>query len=264
MDMVACATCGTLFVPRMSGGKPQVRCSAKCRRKTANAGYIKRHAPQRTAACMECGGPVAQAERGRPRKFCSDECKKRLHNRAQNRRRLPVTQDAVRLCVHCGTAFVPNRRDRVYCFGFCAQAAYQVRKAAGEPLRQVEQAKVCVECGKDFTAQHPSAKWCSKACRIRTNAREASRRRGAVSGAVSYADRDIFDRDGWRCYLCGGLVDRHAPRTHPKGATIDHVVPLSLGGTDTPDNVATAHGHCNNEKRAKVALASSTGDDHGC
>lgn len=34
----------------------------------------------------------------------------------------------------------------------------------------------------------------------------------------------------------------------PDGATIDHIVPLSLGGSDEPANVATAHRRCNIRK----------------
>lgn len=64
-------------------------------------------------------------------------------------------------------------------------------------------------------------------------------------------DREIFERDGWRCYLCGKPVKRTARRTDPDGATIDHVVPLSRGGPDAPGNVATAHSRCNREKRAQ-------------
>ena len=68
----------------------------------------------------------------------------------------------------------------------------------------------------------------------------------------TYADRQIFERDGWRCHLCGTKVSRSAKRTDPLGATIDHLVPLSLGGSDEPANVATAHYRCNQEKRAKA------------
>lgn len=151
---------------------------------------------------------------------------------------------------------MPSRKDQIYCppgpGSYCGQKAYQARKAAGEPLRQVEQIKTCVECGKEFTAFKSTAKWCSSICRIRTNGRDASRRRGPGTGAVPYTDLEIFQRDGWRCHLCRKLVDRTVSRNHPDGATIDHIVPLSLGGTDEPANVATAHWRCNREKRARA------------
>jgi hypothetical protein len=143
----------------------------------------------------------------------------------------------------------------VYCqTGWCAQAAYYARKAAGEPRRQGgEFQRRCVECGKEFIAHKANAKWCSKRCRILTSGRDASRRRGAGTGAVFYTDREIFERDGWRCHRCHKLVDRNVPRTHSDGASIDHIIPLSLGGIDAPSNVATAHWRCNREKGARGA-----------
>jgi 5-methylcytosine-specific restriction endonuclease McrA len=65
---------------------------------------------------------------------------------------------------------------------------------------------------------------------------------------VEYADIDIFERDGWRCHLCGKKIARTASRMSANGATIDHLIPLSLGGADAPFNVAAAHRRCNAAK----------------
>lgn len=256
VTQIPCQTCGELFTPRASGGKPQVRCSEKCRRKVANAAYIKKNAPTKAATCAECGGPVAQVELGRPRRFCSEECKARAGNRALRRRRLPIRDPnpAPRNCAFCGKEFVPRRRDQIYCSNenaapYCAIKAYQARKKAGEPLRQVEQQKTCQECGTTFTAKKSNARWCSSQCRRRFTGREESRRRGPIRpDATPYTDREIFERDGWRCHLCGKKVDPAVSRRTPEGASIDHLIPLSEGGADTPANVATAHNRCNREK----------------
>lgn len=250
-------TCGELFAPRRSGGKPQVRCSERCRRKVANANYIKARAPERAVACAECGGPVAQLSQGRPRKFCSDECKARTHNRRANRRRLPLrdVNPAPRRCTYCNEEFVPGRRDQIYCPGkWCAQYAYEARKKAGEPLRQVEQTKQCQECGAEFTAFKSNARWCSPLCKNRHTSRAMSRRRGEVQ-TEPYTDREIFERDNWTCHLCGDPIDPELPRTDWYGATIDHVIPIAAGGADVPSNVAAAHWICNHRKRERVGEA---------
>lgn len=254
-----CATCGELFTPRRSAGKPQVRCSQKCRRKAANDNYTKKNAPVRVTQCAECGGPVEQAEYGRPRLFCSDPCKARVGNRRARRALLPARDPnpRERTCLYCGQVFSPKRRDQVYCSAstgsWCVQAAYQARRAAGEPLRQVEQRKTCNECGTEFTAQKSNAKWCSQTCRGRTTGREASRRRGPIRPeSEPYVDREIFIRDGWRCHICGRQIDPEILRAKLDGATIDHVIPLVLGGHDKPSNVAAAHNRCNREKGKRV------------
>jgi len=71
--------------------------------------------------------------------------------------------------------------------------------------------------------------------------------------SVPYTDREIFQRDGWRCHLCGKRIREDLPRTHPDGATIDHLVPLSLGGVDEPHNLAAAHWRCNQAKGVRPA-----------
>lgn len=110
-----------------------------------------------------------------------------------------------------------------------------------------------MECGEDFTAWKSNAKWCSKRCRIRTNGRAASRRRGALQpDSEPYVDREIFERDSWICQICHFPIDESIPRTEADGATIDHVIPLSIGGIDAPSNVVAAHWRCNRMKKDRV------------
>ena len=61
----------------------------------------------------------------------------------------------------------------------------------------------------------------------------------------SYRQR-IFERDGWICWICGEVVE-------PEDATLDHVVPVSLGGAHTPTNVRLAHGVCNSRRGADTS-----------
>lgn len=58
----------------------------------------------------------------------------------------------------------------------------------------------------------------------------------------------VFERDEWICHLCNTLIDRHRRGDDWMRATLDHVVPLSRGGTHTYENTAAAHWICNMEK----------------
>ena len=78
-------------------------------------------------------------------------------------------------------------------------------------------------------------------------------RKGKENGHAPYTRQFILERDDYTCYLCGGRVDLTAP--HQVGEPgweiyphLDHVVPLSKGGPDTPDNVRTTHAACNMSK----------------
>jgi 5-methylcytosine-specific restriction endonuclease McrA len=58
-------------------------------------------------------------------------------------------------------------------------------------------------------------------------------------------------RDEWKCHLCGEEISRVEVHPHPLSATVDHVVPLAVGGKHSYENVRAAHFHCNNKKGAK-------------
>lgn len=59
----------------------------------------------------------------------------------------------------------------------------------------------------------------------------------------------VFIYHNWMCHLCNQKIDPDARLPEDDmAATIDHVIPLSLGGTHTWDNVAPAHAKCNFQK----------------
>lgn len=75
-------------------------------------------------------------------------------------------------------------------------------------------------------------------------ARDAARyalTRGAPE-AERFTLDEIYERDGGRCHLCRKPVGRPA-------ATMDHLVPVALGGSHTRANVALAHRSCNSSKK---------------
>lgn len=62
---------------------------------------------------------------------------------------------------------------------------------------------------------------------------------------------DILKRDGFRCQGCG-----KSPASQPGVVLhVDHIIPLSKGGTNDPDNLVTLCGDCNIGKAAKLITA---------
>lgn len=54
------------------------------------------------------------------------------------------------------------------------------------------------------------------------------------------------------CHICGKSIDYTLKYPDRQAFTIDHVIPLHRGGTDTIDNVKAAHAACNSTKRARL------------
>lgn len=51
----------------------------------------------------------------------------------------------------------------------------------------------------------------------------------------------VYDRDGWVCRICGDWYP----------LTLDHIIPQSLGGPSTIDNLQTLCNSCNARKGAR-------------
>lgn len=245
-----CRQCGKPFEQgSQRGGRPQIYCSKACRHAAQVAKTQQRQRALRPKTCAECAKPFDPNEKGRPRKFCGDSCKKKFHNRQLRRSLPPLATVTAKMCPTCGELFAAKSRNRKYCYGkACAQAAYRQRHRAGA-LRLMQPRQVaCDGCGSLFDAVHPMARWCSQRCANRYWGGVRARQRRQVS-AADYTDLEVFQRDGWRCHICGELIDWTVARTSDNGPTIDHIVPISLGGEDVASNVAAAHWRCNREKR---------------
>lgn len=68
-------------------------------------------------------------------------------------------------------------------------------------------------------------------------------------------------REGRVCHICGLPIDPELRSPHPLSFTVDHIVPLALGGArDDPNNAAPAHRICN-MKRGTGRQGARTGGD---
>ena len=68
----------------------------------------------------------------------------------------------------------------------------------------------------------------------------------------------VYVRDGWTCGLCNEGVDGSLRWPHDMSASLDHVVPISLGGPHLYSNVQLAHLGCNVAKRDSLEVGSES------
>lgn len=93
---------------------------------------------------------------------------------------------------------------------------------------------------------------------------DANRYKALTKDGHAYRNRirwyDIADQLGMTCAICGCKVDPTDTWQNANGAvcfgrkypTVDHIIPLKLGGTDTMDNVQLTCKRCNSAKGATV------------
>lgn len=83
-------------------------------------------------------------------------------------------------------------------------------------------------------------------------ARHARRVRVEAATVERFDPREVFDRDGWRCGLCGEAIDPGRRWPDPMAVSLDHVVPLAAGGDHSRANTQAAHWICNVKKGVRL------------
>lgn len=119
----------------------------------------------------------------------------------------------------------------------------------------------CETCGQEVRA---SRRYCSDECKPHCHIEGCGRPADRL-GSLCYSHyasgrahgttaRQLADRDGACCSLCGGIVDMTLKRADSLMCpSVDHIIPRSLGGTNDPANLALAHLLCNIRKSNRVA-----------
>lgn len=193
--------------------------------------------------CRSCETPLTLPEKGHRPVYCAD-----CH---------PDVQRQPRRCDLCGQQHQGHGLR-------CDRCKHRTRYApVTVPLN-------CAECGSAFERagfRHATTNYCSTLCRYKArraqdkerartpagrdaNRTKNHRRRARLNGATSepFAPAEVFDRDDWRCQLCGVRCLKAATYPHPRYPTLDHIVPLSKGGDHTRANVQCACLRCNTAK----------------
>jgi 5-methylcytosine-specific restriction endonuclease McrA len=116
----------------------------------------------------------------------------------------------------------------------------------------------CRQCGVEFAPEYGDKRrvfYSDKCLQLRNDRVLRGKRRAREYGveAQSIDPIAIFERDGWRCYMCKTVTPRQLRGTlHDLAPEIDHILPYSAGGAHTLDNVACACRKCNQNKGAKI------------
>lgn len=132
------------------------------------------------------------------------------------------------------------------------------RKAKVKPVLT----KVCVECGNTFQTTNNKKVCCSSECtKHRSNNKHDRRLKKYGQKDNGITLKALFKRDNGICYLCGKQCDWNDKTINNRGTitgddypSIDHIIPLSLGGVNEWDNVRLACRRCNTKKNNKSAI----------
>lgn len=252
MADLTCAICGASFVAKRTARYCSEQCKSRAKRQSAGFKERKaRHQANWIAAlrrdCAWCGHEFSP--RHTSTKLCSVQCVSAARWRDKSS---PVTWSSdlppYQPCRWCGVVSYAAGRGRTGCCSSrCSDALRRYRRLGPSMTGVVHY--TCTNCGRGWLRgdHHTPSPQC-RTCRKRE---EKRRRRAATRGAETFETftlREIAERDGWTCHLCGKRVPDVEYSYQPTDATLDHLVPVSAGGPHTRANVRLAHMLCNSKR----------------
>lgn len=265
-NQLTCRTCGSQFIPSV---KTQVYCGRECKERRPRVRTPKKPLAQ-VHICLACDKPFHPKARDRTT-FCGRECGLAFTGLKSQLKasggRVWVVSPVRRKCAGCASRFV----GRGNLCDLCKAAPRQ----DGSPLE-----RTCIVCSSAFLWESAQARppiTCSGACarqrrkenraayratekfreiRRRSPSRRAAKKlRKAIARGASGGEKvdplKVFERDAWRCGICGQkTLKSKRGTTHPRAPELDHIVALANGGDHSYRNVQCACRQCNGAKGA--------------
>jgi len=262
-----CAACGTPVKMNRNFTQPRY-CNEACSRRASQnrkTGRPESTPSIATGCCKVCGTVVELEVRPGP---LSSYC--RIHHPKQSRRRIDfwLPANGIGTCSWCGDWYGRSYPQQSTCSPKCSS---QLRAPGPTPAAKYRATyRRCAVCNEEFQTTIKRRKYCGKAiCKARgrpwtpegwkagkaSTDRYIARRRAAVEvGDRTLTTLTIYLRDEGICQTCG--IKTQHPQT-PRAqraekrydwATLDHIKPLSQGGTHTWDNAQLLCQSCNSRK----------------
>lgn len=171
------------------------------------------------------------------------------------------------ICRYCGKEFMPKTRGRKntgFCCKHCADNYRSAVKRYGslenKPVKMVPKDRtpkptVCHYCGKEFIPSEHYRGFCSDECRRKAERKHDYKRkkeRRRITGDYDESRLNIqtvFNHNNGICQICGLPVPEICEENDDWAASIDHVIPISKGGSHTYFNSQLAHRICNSLKQ---------------
>ena len=214
--------------------------------------------------CEGCGAEFRREKRSRDaRRFCSRQCAFSHKANAWNRGRVSVRRFHCIYplsCGWCAKVFIGRSSKAKFCSPICARHGKALYMRLRSAAKKDQALRLCLHCGRLFSRSYGNKfrVFCGPYCGRR------HARKGMPKNAMSRARkfgvaRDgrirsiaVFERDLWRCQLCGRSTPKRLRGTQePSAPELDHIVPLSRGGGHVWENVQCACRECNSRKGAK-------------
>ena len=171
-----------------------------------------------------------------------------------------------KVCVYCGRPFNTSHPNQKTCSKECGHNENLRLKRQRWAEAFVPTTRICKECGTIFQTQcgNKHRVYCCDACALKAERRQehsSTRHKVYMRSQKNIRDKQIarafveevpfevvYARDGGICKICGLPVHPMKGIDNSWDGTIDHIIPLSVGGEHSLANCQLAHRICNSIK----------------
>lgn len=152
-------------------------------------------------------------------------------------------------CGWCEEPFQTEHKTKAYCSRYHKERAKQKRKHTSKVLREFGHCdiypKSCTVCEELFIGTRKQSKYCSLECK-KFILKEKNRQRDKSFNRNAIGVRSkLYFRDKGLCQICNQPVLIDVAYPDPQCLSIDHIVPISKGGTSSIKNLQITHLRCN-------------------
>ncbi len=194
--------------------------------------------------------------------------KKQAERKAYLSANPPIPKELTRVCIICGKNYDVKGKS-LFCGDDCRNkdslnkyyanqdSILSDRRKEYWETREPKKPFECKECGKIVIPKYENSNskrkdFCSDKCMNKYGNRNRhliERVRKHNNYYESVNPLKVFMRDGWRCQLCGKqLKKKDRGKIIDKAPELDHIIPLSKGGSHSYQNTQCACRKCNGEK----------------
>ena len=155
-----------------------------------------------------------------------------------------IQKDLTHTCVICDKVFKYPRVGKLTCSSACAR-----RLAHNKGKRKEYRSGICMMCGEPFITLNDKQICCSEHCRrqrdtiIRNRRLRHLKEEGRLDETVTL--KKVFQKFNGICQGCGNTLSFESEVTSNKYPSVDHIIPLSKGGTHEWSNVQLLCRGCN-------------------
>ena len=207
--------------------------------------------------CQECG--EVNNNKYTNALYCSKVCRvardtarKRLRNLQALKNRGMIVAGELNICAlkTCGMEFVVPYSGQKFCSSVCCNRFHGRDAISTGEVKASRvyfgQCKYCKVWKSTRAKNKINGLSCSDCQKLRTKIRDTRKNHNRrAGGKLIMTVESLVKRDGIKCNICTKPVNMSKSGLDPLGPTIDHLLPVSKGGTNDSNNLALAHRRCN-------------------